>query len=211
METQPEAPRRGRPRVHPETAGLGASALDVDPAASDVGEDVEYPPATADMRPPLREEDSRARAARRAAELRDHLGTMDEGTDEFYIDPADVPDGWTYEWKRNTLLGAEDPAYQVQLRRAGWEPVPTSRHPSYMPAGDPRRYPIIERKGMILMERPLEITDDARARELRNARLQVRQKEAQLNSAESGHFERSNKDQSLVKIGKTYEQIPVPE
>lgn len=167
-------------------------------------------PSRPEMRPTMREEDPRARAARRAAELRDHRnGDMDEGIDEFYIDPADIPEGWSYEWKRRTVLGAEDPAYQVALARAGWEPVPTSRHPSYMPMGGD--YPFIERKGMILMERPLEITDEARNSELRKARMQVRQKEAQLNSADSGHFERTNKDQSLVKVRKSYEAIPIPE
>ena len=157
----------------------------------------------------MREEDPRTRAARRAAELRDHRnGDMDEGVDEFFIDPSDIPEGWAYEWKRKTVLGAEDPAYQVALARAGWEAVPTSRHPSYMPiSGD---YPYIERKGMILMERPLEITEEARNAELRKARQQVRQKEAQLNSAEGGPFERSNKDQSLVKIKRSYESIPIP-
>lgn len=167
-------------------------------------------PSRPEMRPTMREEDPRARAARRAAELRDHHnGDMDDGVDEFYVDPADIPEGWSYEWKRRTVLGAEDPAYQVALARAGWEPVPTSRHPSYMPMGGD--YPFIERKGMILMERPLEITEDARNAELRKARMQVRQKEAQLNSAESGHFERTNKDQSLVKVKKSYESIPVPD
>ena len=162
------------------------------------------------MRPAMREEDPRTRAARRAAELRDHRnGDMDEGVDEFFIDPADIPEGWAYEWKRKTVLGAEDPAYQVALARAGWEPVPTSRHPSYMPMGGD--YPFIERKGMVLMERPKEITDEARSIELRKARQRVRQKEAQLNSAEGGQFERSNKDQSLVKISRSYESIPIPE
>jgi hypothetical protein len=166
------------------------------------------PTIRADIRAPMREEDPRTRAARRAAELRDHLGDMDEGTDDFYINKDDIPPGWEYEWKRKLLLGAEDPAYQVALARAGWEPVPTARHPSYMPNnGD---HPIIERKGMVLMERPSEISDEARAIELRKARNQVRQKEAQLNSAEGGQFERANKDQSLVNIRKSYDSIPIP-
>lgn len=174
-----------------------------------VVEEAPIAPSRPEMRPTMREEDPRTRAARRAAELRDHRsGDMDDGIDEFYIDPSDIPEGWAYEWKRKTVLGAEDPAYQVALARAGWEPVPTSRHPSYMPiSGD---YPYIERKGMILMERPLEITEEARNAELRKARQQVRQKEAQLNSAEGGQFERSNKDQSLVKVRKSYESIPIP-
>lgn len=166
-------------------------------------------PSRPEMRPAMREEDPRTRAARRSAELRDHRGgDMEEGSDDFYIDLSDIPAGWTYEWKRKLVLGAEDPAYMVALARSGWEAVPTSRHPSYMPAsGD---YPTIERKGMLLMERPTEITDDARDHEQRKARNQVRQKEAQLNSSEGGQFERSNKDQSLVKINRSYESIPIP-
>jgi hypothetical protein len=157
----------------------------------------------------MREEDPRTRAARRAAELRDHLGDLDEGTDDFFINKSDIPPGWEYEWKRKLLLGAEDPAYQVALARAGWEPVPTSRHPSYMPNSG--NHPTIERKGMVLMERPSEISEESRAIELRKARNQVRQKEAQLNSAEGGQFERANKDQSLVNIRKSYDSIPIPQ
>jgi hypothetical protein len=162
-----------------------------------------------DIRAPMREEDPRTRAARRAAELRDHLGDLDEGTDDFFINKSDIPPGWEYEWKRKLLLGAEDPAYQVALARAGWEPVPTSRHPSYMPNSG--NHPTIERKGMVLMERPSEISEESRAIELRKARNQVRQKEAQLNSAEGGQFERANKDQSLVNIRKSYDSIPIPQ
>ena len=166
-------------------------------------------PSRPEMRPTMREEDPRTRAARRSAELRDHRGgDMSEGSDDFYIDLGDIPAGWTYEWKRKLVLGAEDPAYMVALARAGWEAVPTSRHPSYMPNSG--NYPTIERKGMLLMERPTEITDDARDHERFKARNQVRQKEAQLNSAEGGQFERSNKDQSLVKINRSYESIPIP-
>lgn len=210
--------KRGRPpkvRQIVEESIQTAAALNEQAAIEHATEEAftPYVPPVAEsrpeMRPTMREEDPRARAARRAAELRDHHnGDMEEGVDEFYIDPTDIPEGWSYEWKRRTVLGAEDPAYQVALARAGWEPVPTSRHPSYMPMGGD--YPFIERKGMILMERPLEITDDARNAELRKARAQVRQKEAQLNSAEGGQFERSNKDQSLVKVRKSYESIPIP-
>jgi len=162
-----------------------------------------------EMRPKMREEDPRARAARRAQELRDHRGTLDEGNDEFYIDPSSIPPGWDYEWKRKTVLGAEDPAYQVALARSGWEVVPASRHPEMMP--DKGGYTAIERKGMVLMERPKEITDEMRSLELRKARQQVRAKEQQLNSAPDGQFERSNKNNSLVNVKKSYEAIPIPE
>jgi len=64
---------------------------------------------------------------------------------------------------------------------------------------------------MILMERPREINDEARDFELRKARMQVRQKEQQLASAPDGQFGRNNKDAALVKVGKSYEAMPIPD
>ena len=165
------------------------------------------------MRPgtgPVEEESPRERAARKAAELRAHRnGDLDDGTDEFFVEPGIIPDGWTYEWKTKTVLGAEDPAHQVKLARDGWEAVPASRHPDMMPAG----YKGVEitRKGMVLMERPSEITDEVRQMENRRARLQVRAKEEQLAAAPAGHFERSNKGNDLAKVKKGYEAMPIPE
>jgi hypothetical protein len=157
------------------------------------------------MRPAMREEDPRAAAARRAAEIRGHIGSMDEGIDEFRTPRA--PDGWEYEWKRRTLLGQEDPAYQVELARMGWEHVPTQRHPEMMPSNG--AYATIERKGMTLMMRPAVISDESRAAELRRARNQVRVKEQQLNAAPDGTMTR---DHASVRpqISKGFEPIPVP-
>lgn len=157
-----------------------------------------------------REEDPRTRAARRALELREHMGgSMDDGVDKFYIDSRIIPDGWSYEWKMFTILGKENPSYQVSLAHKGWEAVPRTRHPEMMP--DNHRGETIEREGMVLMERPKEITDEVKANELQKARNQVRSKEQQLNGAPAGQFERSNKDASLVNIKKSYESIPIPE
>ena len=162
----------------------------------------------AEMRTPMREEDPRTRAARRAEEIRNHIGGLDDGTDEFFIDPRDIPPGWSYEWKRKTVLGQEDPAYMVSLARKGWEPVPAVRHPHMMPEGYASA--AIERKGLILMERPLELTEEQRELDRRAAINQVRQKEQQLAQAPSGQFERQNKDSPLIKVKKSYEAIPIP-
>ena len=224
-----EAPKRGRPRINPlkaaleemqvtaaaaaaaaaaaEAAAIEAAAQPVpDPTVEAIAESGR-PDLRQDLRASMREEDPRARAARRAAEVRNNIGSLDEGMDDFYIDQGIVPPGWSYEWKRKTVMNQEDPAYQVQLQRTGWDPVPASRHPSYMPDGG--RYSTIERKGMVLMERPLELTEEAKNVELRKARNQVRHKEAQLNSAPDGQFGRDH-DQVKPRIGKSYEAIPVP-
>ena len=159
-----------------------------------------------DMRAARREEDPRSRAERRAEEIRKHLkGDVSDGADRFYVDPHIIPDGWSYEWKRKTIWGKEDPAHEVELSRHGWEPVPASRHPQMMPKGN---WQTIERDGMILMERPKVVTDDVHRANLKNARLQVKAKEAQLNQAPEGTFER---DDPRVKasIKKSFEAMPI--
>lgn len=148
-------------------------------------------------------------AKKRAEEIRKHIGDLDEGVDDFFIDPDKVPDGWTYEWKRYTVFGQEDPSYQVALRRVGWAPVPASRHPEMMPAGT--KDDVILRKGMILMERPEEITEEVRAIDKKRARDQVRVKEQQLTEAPVGQFQRTNKDSPLAKVKKSFEAMPIPE
>lgn len=164
-----------------------------------------------EVRAEMRDDDPRARAAKRAAEVRQNQpnGSLEEPTDRFAIDASVIPEGWSYEWKRDTFFNKEDPAYQVQLRRMGWEPVPASRHPEMMPVGSSD--PNIRRDGMVLMERPAELTEEVRALERKRAREQVKSKEEQLAGAAPGQFERSNKDQPLVKVKKTYEPVPIPQ
>lgn len=164
------------------------------------------PPEAPAQKP--REEDPRVRAARRAMELREQSSSDDDGVDKFYIDPSIIPDGWSYEWKTFTVLGKENPSYQVSMARKGWEPVPRSRHPELMPLG--YQGETIERDGMVLYERPLEITNEAKARDLRVARAQVRGKEEQLGGAPAGTFERDNKGSPLVNVKKSFEHIPIP-
>lgn len=159
------------------------------------------------MRPPLRQDDSIARAKQRAEELRGHLGDVVDGTDDFYIPHDVIPDGWTYEWKRHSIYGAEDPTYQVALLRSGWSNVPASRHPEMMPHNTNSH--TILRKGMVLMECPKEIIDERKDFELRKARQQVRTKEQQLAGTPDGTLTRDHAE-ARPKIKKSYEAMPVP-
>jgi len=153
------------------------------------------------------EESPRERAARKAAEHRAHRdGSLDDGTDEFFVEPGVIPDGWTYEWKRHSVLGMVDPSHEIALARAGWEPVPPARHPEMMPKGAADG--VIMRDGMILMERPTQMVEMTRQQSLRKARLQVRTKEEQLSAAPPGQFERREKD---VNIKKAFEPMEIPE
>lgn len=173
------------------------------------------PAEAAPERPALRanpkSEDPRERARRRAEQIREHIGELDEGTDEFFVPSSIIPDGWTYEWKRHTIYNQEDPAYTVQLAREGWEPVPVDRDPTHramMPANWTKT--TIERKGMILMERPSDITAEMRSIELRRARNQVRVKEQQLAATPDGTLTRDD-PRVAPKIKKGYEAMPIPD
>jgi hypothetical protein len=167
----------------------------------------------ASIRPELRDEprpemdSSKERAKKRAAEIRAHRSGDIETTDRFGIDPSIVPDGWTYEWKRKSIMNQEDPAYTIRLAEGGWEPVPASRHPGYMPKGN---HATIERDGMVLMERPKELTDESRDVELRRARNQVRAKEEQLGSTPAGTLPRDSDSRTRPQVKKSYEAMPVP-
>ena len=159
---------------------------------------------------PVDPNDPMERARRRAAELREH-GSFDPGTDKFAFDLSIIPPGWSYEWKRHTVLGATDPSYQVGLAQRGWEFVPASRHPEMMPLG--YEGTTIDRDGMRLMERPAVITEDAREVERRDARELVRGKEAQVTGNPAGDnspFARDNKGNPLNQIRKSYEPMEIP-
>jgi hypothetical protein len=166
------------------------------------------------QRPPLRaegprEESSRDRAARRAAEIMGHLeGALDEGQDELALDNIVVPEGWTYEWKRQTVYGKSDPAYDTKLARTGWEAVPAHRHPAMMPKGERGQ---ITRDGLILMERPKIITDRVKQIMYERARAAVRLKEQQLNDAPQGTFERvDERGRPTARIKTTHSPVEIP-
>lgn len=173
--------------------------------------DLETPPALTKkgpMRPDMRDESPRAAAERRAAEILGSLSPADEGEDKFRIPLSHIPDGWSYEFKRHTVYNKPDPAYDINLARTGWTPVPLSRHPNEMPPGWAGS--TIERDGMILMERPRVVTEQFENIERRKARDQVRAKEAQLGAAPEGQFGRDHAE-IRPKLGKSFSPIKVPE
>lgn len=127
-------------------------------------------------------EDHQARADARMAELRASMGD-----DEFDVDNfkdrlfAAEPPGWSYNWKAASVYGKENPQYISGVQRGGWSPVPASRHrdliyPEY-------RGETIIVDGLLLMERPRELTTKVQMREKKLAELAVRVKEEQAKGA----------------------------
>lgn len=204
----PGRPRRIQPTFD-QAAPSVAKAFEAQSQVEAPSVQDDTPSLRPEPRPAMRAEDPRERAARRAAELRDHGALNEEAVDKYAIPRDMIPDGWDYEWKRRTVYGKEDPSYQVSIARAGWEEVPADRHPSFMPKG--WNGSTIERDGLVLMERPKEISDEARRRDQRNARLQVQQKEAELNGAPAGTLPRDQDARTKARINKGWESMPVPE
>jgi hypothetical protein len=82
-----------------------------------------------------------------------------------------------------------------------------NKHLAMMPSGWPGN--TIERDGMVLMERPSEVVEEARRRHDYLARKQVRDKEAQIAGTPDGTLTRDHA-QARPQIKKSYEAIPVP-
>jgi hypothetical protein len=103
--------------------------------------------------------------------------------DKFHIDASDIPDGMSYQWIASTVAGAEQRQSIAQFQQNGWESVPMSRYPGrYGPEkldGKPNHTPIII-DGLILCERPIELTIEAREEEISAARQLIRTRNEQF-------------------------------
>jgi hypothetical protein len=110
--------------------------------------------------------------------------------DEFFVPVEEIPEGLTYEWKRFSVNGLEDPYYLAQMREQGFEPVPPSRHPTWVPPG--YNAPSIIKSGMILMDRPVELTRQARDEAEIAAGKQIREAEQRLGKTAAGEMTRDD-------------------
>lgn len=113
----------------------------------------------------------------------------------------------SWEFKRNTTYGKEEDAdYHIGLAENAWEPLQLNSFPGFrrmLPPGWTKN--TYEKKGQVLMIRPMELTQEARAEELYEARSRVKGQMAQLKEAGPNEMERT-----LVSVKRSYERgIPV--
>jgi hypothetical protein len=155
--------------------------------------------------------DHAERARKRIAELRAQYGDLDDEDSELYQDRfyAEAPPGWTYEWKTHTVFNKPIPHYTVALFRNGWSPVPSHRHRELL-------YPEYEGDsiiidGLMLCERPKELTERRRMRERIKATEQVRSSEAKLSEAPPGTAPRDEHRKTRPRVGSTVGPIGVPD
>ena len=159
------------------------------------------PRATAAMRPELTQDAARESVMRPQGDMRTSLQEADDyaaqilesygdtidQTDEYYISPDSIPEGWAYEWKRQAVAEKEDNYYMNGLIRAGWRDVPASRHPEFM---QPGYQGAIIKKGLRLMEKPKVLVDRALQMQTKEARQVKRNSEAILYDTPPGTLER---------------------
>lgn len=166
---------------------------------------VERPPqhsASAPEREPLHEpnHDSSRRTRRRKSTVTD---------DMFYIPVEQIPEGSSYEWKRFSVHGQEDPFYIAQMREQGWEPVNPKRHPTWVPPGYSQ--PHIIKGGQILMERPQQLTDEARAEQRTLAKRQIREAEQRLGMTPKDTLTRDHEGVKARVTKEIMRPIPIEE
>ena len=145
----------------------------------------------------------------------DFVYTVDEDDDRLNgpinSGAAQIPDGMSYQWVTDSILGALQPQRRAQFERKGWMPVPSERHDGvWTPKGFCGE---INVDGLVLMERPKEYTDMAIKNDKRKAREQVWIKEQQLRGGDV-NVTLDGKHRSAVnsnRINKSYEPLHVPD
>lgn len=129
--------------------------------------------------------------------------------DKFFVDHRKIPDGWTYEWKRSSVYGQPDTDHQTNLRENHWRPVSATRHPEMMPVGFDGP---VQKDGMVLMERPQYLTDEARAEDYDFAMQQVNGITRQAVDTPSGTFTRDHPSvQKIARIRHSYAPVSAEE
>lgn len=165
-------------------------------------------------RPEMRADDPRELARIREQEILGNLGNLDEHQDELWYDPDIIPAGWSWEWKRYSVLNEIQHSHINALKRTGWEFVSAKKYPSLVPAGATEE--IIVRRGNALMERPETITKMMAARDQRMAVAQMETKAAQMEGKIGKDFGQTNKGEPIRAHGvagvkKSYSPMTVPE
>jgi hypothetical protein len=146
--------------------------------------------------------DSKARAEARIRQLRGNPELQGGERDKYWA--PSPPDGWDYQWRLKSVMGRDEIDQIRQDELNGWEAVPLSRHPELMPRNWQGN--TIEVGGLVLMERPLIFTQEAREEEKRNAREAVLTKEAQMREGRSSDLGR----REVNRFSKSRAPIDVP-
>ena len=118
--------------------------------------------------------------------------------DKLKIYSDEIPNGMSYEWKRVSIRGMDDKSHQANLISRGfWSPVPGNRLPRFGISGDA---PIVV-DDLMLMERPIEYTEERHKQAETKAKHLVSSKMNELGMAKGGN----QFDRTAPKVKRTME------
>jgi hypothetical protein len=103
--------------------------------------------------------------------------------DPFHIPDNIVPKGWSYQWNVVSVIGNSDVvlSQNMAMYENGWRPVPAERHPGlFVPVG---KTGDVVRDGQRLEERPMALTQEARAEDVMIAKRQIADRNESLKLA----------------------------
>jgi hypothetical protein len=145
-------------------------------------------------RPAMREESESGRPPVRARRRRSN-------EDKFAVPSEYRTPGVSYEWKKESCLGEEDPMYMSSLIENGWVNVQLEEMPAFGRTGETGA---VRRGGQVLMKRPIELTKEARIEDWQAARSQVKGNVSKMTGADAieGMPNRGN------KVQVNYDQMP---
>lgn len=128
--------------------------------------------------------------------------------DELFVDPSEIPDGFSVEWKRASIYGKEDNEHLIGLEKDGWEPASPKDFPSRV--GKNYKGTSVRHKDLILMIRPKELTQEALYEDRVNATRQVKTKLEEIGLSKPGEMQRvDSAGRPLAKVNISYDKIPV--
>lgn len=141
------------------------------------------------------------------------------GVDQFHIPRNLPPPGWSWEWKEESVLGEVRHGVQAQQAQVGWEPVMYESYPGiFAPEFDHDGKKItgpVRRGGLMLKERPMALTDEAKMDERRKALERVGQARNQYSrldprAAGATTAEWDQTAQRASYINQSQERIDIP-
>ena len=132
------------------------------------------------------------------------------GVNRFYIPPHLPPPGWSWEWKRHTAVGQDDPFYLSSLMQVGWEHVMYESYPGVF-APENVKGPVL-RDGLFLMERAEVLSLEAKMEERRRADEKIGTAQRQYSrldtsGSQTAEFDHTAQQASYIRRG-TPEPLP---
>jgi len=131
---------------------------------------------------------------------------------EFEIPERARDPKWDLMWARTAAHGKPDPANLNELYENGWRPASPKNYPSVMP--DMKGRETIERDGLMLMERPMQLSQIALA-EARQEALDLREIQTEAfgnrklpKGFDKGGRSRDGKFDASKKLNRTLERAP---